>query len=161
MIGMHQKRDGKACILKMPEGRVFANTPVTHFLGGSGLASTLPDYMNFAQMLLAQGVFKGRRVLSAEAVREMATPRMDLDVTGRDHTQQWGLGVRVIAGAGYRRLPVGAYGWSGACGTHFFLDPVNRIAAVYMKNSVSDGGSGARSAANFEEDIFAAFEETV
>ncbi len=159
MIGMHRKIDGKACAVKMPEGRVFGNTPVTHFLGGAGLASTLPDYMNFAQMLLSEGVFRGKRILSAESVREMATPRIDMDVTGRNHTQKWGLGVRVIAESGYRRLPVGAYGWSGAYGTHFFVDPVNRIAAVYMKNSVTDGGSGAKSAANFEEDISGALED--
>lgn len=54
-------------------------------------------------------------------------------------------------------LPVGAFGWSGAYGTHFWIDPVNSIAAVYMKNSVFDGGSGAVTAANFEKDVFNSF----
>ena len=42
-------------------------------------------------------------------------------------------------------------------GTHFWIDPVNSIAAVYMKNSMYDGGSCAVTAANFEKDVFKSF----
>ena len=68
--------------------------------------------------------------------------------------QQWGLGVRVITQNTYPHLPVGAFGWSGAYGTHFWVDPDNQITAVYMKNSHYDGGSGANTAAKFEEDVY-------
>ncbi len=44
----------------------------------------------------------------------------------------------------------------GAYGTHFFVDPENRIIGIYMKNSAYDGGSGALTAANFERDVYAA-----
>ena len=65
-----------------------------------------------------------------------------------------GLGVRVITGDGYPWLPEGTFGWSGAYGTHFWVDPVNEIVAVYMKNSRYDGGSGALTGKHFEEDVF-------
>ena len=65
-----------------------------------------------------------------------------------------GLGVRVITGDGYPWLPDGTYGWSGAYGTHFWVDPVNEIVAVYLKISHYDGGSGALTGKHFEEDVF-------
>jgi CubicO group peptidase (beta-lactamase class C family) len=71
-------------------------------------------------------------------------------------SERWGLGVRVITGEDYGPLPVGAFGWSGAYGTHFWVDPTNEICAVYLKNSVWDGGSGAITARHFEEDVFSA-----
>ena len=55
----------------------------------------------------------------------------------------------------FDRLPKGSYGWSGAYGTHFWVDPTNGIVAIYMKNSRKDGGSGAVTAAHFEEDVYA------
>ena len=64
----------------------------------------------------------------------------------------WGLGVRVFTN-GNGRLPQGTFGWSGAYGTHFWVDPINKIVAVYMKNSLYDGGSGAATSAHFEEDV--------
>ena len=69
-------------------------------------------------------------------------------------SQRWGLSVRVITLDSYKRLPVGCFGWSGAYGTHFWVDPENKITAVYMKNSQFDGGSGASTAARFEEDVY-------
>lgn len=67
-----------------------------------------------------------------------------------------GLGVRVIANDRYT-LPKGCFGWSGAYGSHFWVDPENRVTAVYMKNSRFDGGSGAQSSAWFEEDVAHSF----
>ena len=30
--------------------------------------------------------------------------------------------------------PFGTFGWSGAYGTHFWVDPENRITAILMRN---------------------------
>jgi CubicO group peptidase (beta-lactamase class C family) len=70
----------------------------------------------------------------------------------------WGLGVRVIFPRETAILPIGSFGWSGAYGTHFWVDPENGIVAVYLKNSQYDGGSEARTARNFEVDVMASFE---
>ena len=151
IVPMHNRVDGKSVEQPRPEGCVFENIPCTHYLGGAGVISNLSDYVKFALMLQNGGVYNGRRIISEASLREMATPQLSL--SANPGSQPWGLGVRVIRGEEYRRLPAGSFGWSGAYGTHFWVDPVNRITAVYMKNSVFDGGSGAITSAHFEEDV--------
>ena len=73
--------------------------------------------------------------------------------------ERWGLGVRVIVKDAYQTLPVGTFGWSGAYGSHFWIDPVNKVAAVYMKNSLFDGGAGNESARNFEKAVNDSFHQ--
>ena len=151
VIPMHGKKDGVSVVVPMHEGCVFENYPAENYLGGAGLVSSLEDYLRFARMLLDGGVFEGRRVLAESLVREMATPQVSEDV--QPGAQRWGLGVRVITREGHTPIPKGTFGWSGAYGTHFWVNPVDRIAAVYLKNSAHDGGSGAITALTFEHDV--------
>lgn len=51
----------------------------------------------------------------------------------------------------------GCFGWSGAYGTHFWVDKADNIVAVYMKNSRFDGGSEASTARDFETDVMNSF----
>ena len=73
--------------------------------------------------------------------------------------RNWGLGVRVITADPRNVLPCGAYGWSGALGGHFWVDPVNQIVAIYLKNSLYDGGAGSKTGRQFEKDVYAALTE--
>ena len=155
MIFVHNKKDGKNAEVNIARGCIFGDYPATNQLGGAGLVSTLSDYSHFADMLLAHGVYNGERIISEEAFGMMSTPQISKTVKPGDY--RWGLSVRVITGEGYGRLPVGAFGWSGAYGTHFWVDPANEIVAIYLKNSHYDGGSGALTAANFERDVSASF----
>jgi len=157
-IGMHNRVDEKSVREPMPEGKVFGGTPVTHFLGGAGLAATLRDYSNFAEMLVNGGIFHGKRILSEQAVATLSAPIVPPEVMGGEPSR-WGLGVLVTATDGHPRLPKGAYGWSGAYGTHFWVDPANKVTAVFMKNSFYEGGAGARTENNFQADVNAAFAE--
>ena len=131
-------------------GCIFEGYPVSNPLAGAGLVSNLADYKNFATMLLNRGSFGGKQVLKEETVLEMTTPQVPESV--QPGPVRWGCGVRVITGQ--NRLPVGSFGWSGAYGTHFWVDPQNRIIGIYMKNSRVDGGAGAVTAANFEKDVY-------
>lgn len=151
MIPMHDRVEGNSVPGQTWDGCVFQDVPVTHFLGGAGLASTLEDYSHFVRMLLAGGEFEGNRILKPESVALMATPHVPESLYPR--LKRWGLSVKVVTSTEYGRLPVGAYGWSGAYGTHFWVDPENRIGAVYMKNSRYDGGGDAITSAEFEEDV--------
>ena len=83
----------------------------------------------------------------------MATPQIDDPMKGG--RSLWGLGVRVITKEN-DLLPIGTFGWSGAYGTHFWIDRQNKITAIYLKNSNFDGGSGAKTSYHFEEDVHAA-----
>lgn len=150
MVGIHNFADGKAFNEKTVPGCVFGNFPATYHAAGAALASTTADYVKFAQMLLNGGKAEdGTVILSEKALKLMSTPVPD---DKRSDDTLWGLGVRVIVKPG-NALPVGCFGWSGAYGTHFWVDPVNKIVAVYMKNSAYDGGAGNQSANEFEKDV--------
>lgn len=131
-------------------GCVFEGYPVSNPLAGAGLVSSLADYKNFATMLLNRGSFGGKQILKEETLLDMTTPQVPESV--QPGPVRWGYSVRVITGE--NRLPVGSYGWSGAYGTHFWVDPQNEIIGIYMKNSRIDGGAGAVTAANFEKNIY-------
>ena len=157
MVGMHNMVDGKSVPHPMCDGCVFLNFPVTYHNGGAGLASTAEDYIKFAQMLLDKGRVGDKQIIEPKFIEEMSKPQLPYHIMPAHEI--WGYTVRVIVAESYQRLPVGAFGWSGAFGTHFFVDPVNNVCAVYLKNSAYDGGSGALTAANFEFDISQSFEE--
>ena len=156
MVPMHNRTaEGKSETVPMPEGCVFAEFIPERLLAGGGLAVTAEDYIRFAEMLCHGGVAEdGTRVLSEAAVRAMATDHVPPEV--KMGSERWGLGVRVVTGADYPHgLGVGCFGWSGAYGTHFWVDPENKISAVMMKNSLYDGGAGNRSACQLEQDVTA------
>lgn len=154
MVGIHNFANGKVFNESGAPGCVFGAFPVTYHAAGAALASTADDYMKFALMLLNGGKAEdGTVILSEETLKLMSTPVSDDKSTG---DTRWGLGVRVIVKPG-NTLPTGCFGWSGAYGTHFWIDPMNKIAAVYMKNSAYDGGAGNQSANEFEKDIMNSF----
>ncbi len=155
MIGFHNRVDGKSVESTMPG--VFGDFPVTYTCGGAGLASTAVDYMIFAEMLLLGGERNGVRIISEESALALRTPQLPYEVM--PEAQIWGLGVRVITSEHYGRLPVGAFGWSGAFGSHFWIDPENKIIGIYMKNSSYDGGSGTYTGARLEEIVTSALEK--
>lgn len=149
LITMHNKVDGKNAVGETFPDCVFARFPVKNYLGGAGLISSLSDYLNFARMLYNGGVSDGKRIVSERAVKEISTLRFP-----SRPTEGWGLGVRVINSDPANVLPEGSFGWSGAYGSHFWIDPVNRVIGIYMKNSKFDGGSGAITSKNFEIDVY-------
>ena len=154
LVDMHQQVDGENAVATLPEGCIFGNVPVTHYLGGAGLVSTLQDYANFAKMLLNGGQGENGKVISKTSVKLLSSPQVSKDVMPGN--ARWGLGVRVITKKSYPYLPVGSFGWSGAYGSHFWIDPVNNVFAVYMKNSQVDGGASNESANKFEKAVYTA-----
>ena len=153
MALMHRLTNGVSDFAPLDRTHIFGNLPLSYFCGGAGLASTISDYEKFADMLLLGGVgADGVRILSEESVKRMQTPSTPFELRRSAH-DIWGLGMRVINIPDYH-LPYGAYGWSGAFGTHFWIDPENEIVGIYMKNSHYDGGSEARTSRNFEIDVY-------
>ncbi|MBO4251184.1 MAG: serine hydrolase [Clostridia bacterium] len=157
MVTMHNRVDGENAEFAIPEGYIFGDYPETHYLGGAGLVSTLSDYAKFALMLLNKGKVGNKTILTEKTFNQLCTAQVDSDIMPGQY--RWGLGVRVITDDMYPTLPVGSFGWSGAYGTHFWVDPVNKIFAVFMKNSVVDGGAGNESALSFENAVYDSFED--
>jgi CubicO group peptidase (beta-lactamase class C family) len=105
-----------------------------YFAGGGGLVSTVDDYARFAQMLANGGELNGKRVLGTRTVQLMSSVHIPSTLPGRNAGEAFGLSVRVIEDAvrGDFRLSNGSFGWSGAYGTHFWVDPKEQIVAVMM-----------------------------
>lgn len=159
IVGMHARtEEGEAVEVPMPKGCVIDSIPVSCCLAGGGLASTLEDYSKFAQMLLNGGVGdNGARVLSERAVANMSAAHVPASIM--PGLESWGLGVRVVTSEEYPRgLAKGSFGWSGAYGSHFWVDPVNEITAVYMRNSLYDSGGCGGIGVQFEADVMSAME---
>ena len=157
MVAMHDCMDGKAVAANWGK-KVLPNLPETYFCGGGGLVSSLGDYCNFVKMLMSGGIYKSRRVLSEQSVFAMGTARLADKYPGLSSGISWGAGCMIYKN--FPPLPAGCFGWSGAWGTHMWVDPANNLGAVYMRNSAFSGGAGAATARNFEKDVYSALEIT-
>lgn len=105
-----------------------------YFSGGGGLFSTASDYAQFALMLANEGEFNGARILSPRAVELMSSVFAPDSLPGRPAGEPFGLSVRVVADPAARNtyLSEGSFGWSGAFGTHFWVDPKQNLVAIAM-----------------------------
>ncbi|MEQ1860192.1 MAG: serine hydrolase domain-containing protein [Chthoniobacteraceae bacterium] len=124
-------------------------------LGNGGLYSTARDYARFCQMLVAGGTLDGRRYLSAEAMKFLATPQTgDLPVGffqgdafgNRGKNYGWGLGTCILRtpheGVAAMLSP-GTFGHGGAWGTQAWIDPVRSVAFVLMVQRANFANSDA------------------
>jgi len=120
-------------VLKKNENSLSMSSKV-YFAGGGGLVSTVDDYARFAQMLANGGELNGRRLLSPRTVKLMSSVHIPYTLPGRTLGEGYGLSVRVMQDAvvGNHRVSDGSFGWSGAYGTHFWVDPKEDIVAVMM-----------------------------
>jgi CubicO group peptidase (beta-lactamase class C family) len=103
--------------------------------GGGGLSSTVLDYSRFIQMLLNQGEYNKHELLKPETVRLMRENHIGRLEAGslflpvsRD---KYGLGFEVIFPnpADSTLIPKKSFGWGGAFGSLYWIDPVNDIIA--------------------------------
>ena len=105
-----------------------------YFSGGGGLVSTATDYAQFALMLVNGGELNGVRILSPRLVELMGSVFAPDTLPGRPRGESYGLSVRVVNDPVARNsfLSEGSFGWSGAYGTHFWVDRKEKLIAVVM-----------------------------
>lgn len=130
------RRGDKLTVIDHPKDSNYTRK-VTHFSGGGGLVSTTTDYLAFCQMLLNGGRSNGTRFLSSKTIELMTSdhckhiPRTgQLAGTGNG----FGLGFSMIndvAATGALGTE-GTYGWGGAAGTYFRIDPKEDLIFVMM-----------------------------
>lgn len=118
--------------------------------GGFGLASTVDDYMRLARMLLNRGELDGTRLLKPSTVKLMSTDQLDPRITDRGFLPSKGsvgfgfdFAVRISQPrtAQENRGAVGEFFWDGAATTLFWVDPVNRLAAVFFTQKMPFDGT--------------------
>lgn len=104
--------------------------------GGSGLVSTVSDYMRFALMLWNGGEYRGARVLEQATLENMIKLHVPNGVLLREGIDGlgWGLGMSVVADADASVMPDnnGDFWWSGYYGTTFFVSPDTGLTGVIM-----------------------------
>ena len=123
-----------------PKGRMSKNTnpgsmqSKVYFMGSGGLITTAEEYAKFAQMLVNGGELNGKRLLSPRTVGYMASVHASDKLEGRVPGEGFGLSVRVVrdAVASGARVSDGSFGWSGAYGTHFWVDQKEDLIAIMM-----------------------------
>jgi CubicO group peptidase (beta-lactamase class C family) len=105
-----------------------------YFSGAGGLMTTASDYARFGMMLAASGAGPDRPLLGTRAAQVMRSVWIPDTLPGRGPGEGYGLSVRVLDDpiAAGSLLSEGTFGWSGAYGTHFFVDPVQEIVGVMM-----------------------------
>jgi CubicO group peptidase (beta-lactamase class C family) len=88
---------------------------------GAGFNATLRDFARIGQMMLDEGVANGRRVVSAEWVRESTRPRHAEDSRRGGYGLQWW----TMAGGD-------AYAAIGLQGQYIYVDPATRTVVVKL-----------------------------
>ena len=105
--------------------------------GGGGLMSTAADYARFVRMLAQGGSLGGARLLGRKTVEFMTAdhlgpiPRAN-DLLPPGHGFGLGFAVKTALGEHTEPGSVGSYGWSGAAGTAFFVDPAESMFAIVL-----------------------------
>ncbi len=124
-------RESGALVQAQNQNRLVSTT---YFSGAGGLLSTAEDYARFGEMLLEGGQLNGKRLLSPKTVELMRSVFVPDTTPGRPPGRGFGLSVQVVSDpivAGHRVSP-GSFGWDGAFGTHFWVDPKEKIVGVMM-----------------------------
>jgi len=126
-------------LVKVPNEANFMNG--VFLSGGGGLFTTAEDYLQFGLMLVNGGQLNGKRLLSPRVVELMRSVHAPDTLPGRPRGEGYGLSVRVVNDAAQRGtlLSNGTFGWSGAYGTHFFVDPKEKVVAVLMTQTSTPG----------------------
>ena len=114
----------------------YVEGPRRSFAGGAGLLSTASDYSRFLQMLLNGGQLDGVRILSPNTVGLMTTNQVGSLFDERSGSG-FSLGFATVERLGADGLaPVGAYGWGGAYGSGYQVDPKDGLIIVFMINQL-------------------------
>lgn len=112
--------------------------------GGGGLLSTAEDYLKFAQMLLNEGTYQGKRYLKKETIDLMIRDHL-LDILD-DPNDPWsehsfelddtnfGLGFKLTLITDHKdgKPLTKQYSWNGAAGTEFWIDPVESLINITL-----------------------------
>lgn len=137
------KRDRLAVVYASVNGRAerapegpkgqghYVDGPRRGFSGGAGLVSTARDYARFLEAIRRGGELDGKRILSPRSVALMRTNQI-----GTLHSPDglgFGYGFQTTEryGANGMESP-GSYGWGGAYGSYYRIDPKERLTTVFM-----------------------------
>tara|TARA_B100001146_G_scaffold87886_1_gene77974 strand:+ start:784 stop:2025 length:1242 start_codon:yes stop_codon:yes gene_type:complete len=125
------------------DGYTYDENNKAHF-GGEGLVSTMSDFSKFCEMLVNGGVYNNERIVSEEGIKTMTSkysngyPDPSEPNVFPLEGYSYGFTFSVLEDSDARAsgAPNGIYGWSGYHNTWFWIDPTNKLYALFMSNSI-------------------------
>ena len=115
----------------------YVDGPRVSFAGGAGLVSTARDYARFLQMIAHGGRWNGQQYLAPHTVALMTTNQVG---TLHGTTTGFGLGFETTERYGATgSSSVGTFGWGGAYGSNYKVDPAEGLVIVFMINQLPSG----------------------
>jgi CubicO group peptidase (beta-lactamase class C family) len=134
LAAVYASRDD-GTMMRAPDGAKgqghYVEGPKRNFSGGAGLLSTARDYARFLEMIRLGGSIDGVRVLAPHTVALMTTNQI-----GSLYTTPglgFGLGFETTDRYGAAGMnSVGGFGWGGAYGSIYRVDPEERLVIVFM-----------------------------
>jgi CubicO group peptidase (beta-lactamase class C family) len=107
--------------------------------GGGGLVSTVDDLLIFGKMMLNNGKYHGERILSRSAIKLMTMDHITTEQKLASQffpnfwdTRGWGLGLSVVTKRSNLEDVPGRFGWDGAFGTSWYVDPAEDLIGVLL-----------------------------
>ncbi len=129
---------GKLVVLEEARGGYAARPPLFES-GAGGLVSTVDDLLAFGRMMLGTAAAGGEHILSRPAIELMTmdhlTPEQKAASPFFEHfwdSRGWGLGLGIITARNDLADVPGRFGWDGAFGTSWYVDPKEELVGVLM-----------------------------
>jgi CubicO group peptidase (beta-lactamase class C family) len=131
--------DANGQAVRAPEGAIgqgsYIDGPRRNFAGGAGLISTIRDYARFVEMIRSGGEAFGKKILSPRAVALMGTNLVG-DLRG-NNGRGFGLAFETTDRFGANGMEsAGSFGWGGAYGSIYRIDPIANISILLMVNQL-------------------------
>jgi CubicO group peptidase (beta-lactamase class C family) len=129
--------NGNLVVLDKVRGGQMAKPPMFES-GAGGLVSTIDDLAAFGQMMLNKGTYGRERILSRASIELMTMNHLTAEQKEaspffRDfwNGRGWGFGLGMTTMRG-DLSSVGRYGWDGAFGTSWHVDPKEEMIGILM-----------------------------
>ncbi|MEO9850646.1 MAG: serine hydrolase domain-containing protein [Reichenbachiella sp.] len=122
--------------MNMPDYKPFyiPNYPTegakTYHSGGSGMTGTARDYFLFCQAMLNDGRLGEAQILKPATAQSMHQDQIDT-ISYPWGPARFGFGFDVAEG--HPNRPDGTYSWGGAFSTVFWIDPVNDLIVIQLR----------------------------
>jgi CubicO group peptidase (beta-lactamase class C family) len=128
---------GERIELDPPHGQMAR--PPRFESGAGGLVSTVDDMAAFGRMMLGGGALGTVRILARPTVELMSMDHLTPAQKAASPffpdfwaTRGWGLGLGVVTARRHAADVPGSFGWDGAFGTAWHVDPATGLLAVLM-----------------------------
>jgi CubicO group peptidase (beta-lactamase class C family) len=125
-------------VLDEAQGGQVAQPPLFE-AGAGGLVSTVDDMLAFGLMMLHQGTYRRERILSRPSIELMTMDHLTAGQKAASpffpnfwESRGWGLGLGVTTRTTDLGEVAGRFGWDGAFGTSWYVDPKEQLVGILM-----------------------------